>query len=176
VDAGPVIAQARLSIGLDETAEELEPRLAELGVDPVVEAIDALASGRAEPVVQDKALASKAPRIKKTDGLVDWGRPAAAVKNQVRAMQPWPKAYTFWHRADGEPLRLIVGPVDVVEAPGANAPPGTVVESDGGRLVVAAGPGALSLSSLQPAGKRLLPVAEFLRGYALVPGDRLGPE
>jgi len=176
VDAGPVIAQGGLSIGPDETAAELEPRLAELGAGLMLEAIDALARGGAQPVPQDKSLASKAPRIQKSDGLIDWSRPAAAIKNQVRAMQPWPTAYTFWHRVDGPPLRLIVGPVAVVEGSPSGAPPGTVLEADGDRLVVAAGERAVALEAVQPAGKRLLSIGEFLRGYRVQPGDRLGPE
>jgi len=176
VDAGPVIAQAKTAIGPEETAAELEPRLAELGAPLVREAIESLAARSSRPIDQDPALASKAPRIKKTDGLVDWSRPAAAIKNQVRAMEPWPKTYTFWHRGEGSPLRLILGPVSVVETPPSDAPPGTVLEAEGHRLVVAAGQGAVAVSSLQPAGKKLLAVEQFLRGYRVRPGDRLGPE
>ena len=111
IDAGPCIAQARAAIDPDETAAELEARLAELGARLVCETIDLLEAGRAQPLPQDPALASKAPRLKKTDGLIDWTRPAAAIKNHVRAMEPWPKTYTFWHRPDGPPVRLILGPV-----------------------------------------------------------------
>jgi methionyl-tRNA formyltransferase len=174
LDAGPVIAQAGTGIGPEETAEELEVRLSEIGAQLVPRAIDSLMAGTAEPIAQDATLASKAPRLKKTDGLIDWTRPAAAVKNHIRAVQPWPKAYTFWHRPDGPPLRLIVGPVSVVDSPDDTAPGGTVLESSGDRLIIAAGQGALLVSSLQPAGKRKLPVQEFLRGYRVQPGERFG--
>ena len=176
VDAGPVIAQGATPIRPDETAVELEPRLAELGAGLVRQAIDSLASGTAKAVPQDKSLASSAPRLKKTDGLVDWSRPARAIKNQVRAMEPWPKTYTFWHRAAGNPMRLILGPVPALDEPSVNAPPGTVLEAAGSRLVVAAGQGAVVLTSVQPAGKKLLKVQQFLRGYHVQPGDKLGPE
>jgi methionyl-tRNA formyltransferase len=106
IDAGPCIAQARTAIGPDETAAELEVRLAELGAGLMCEAIDLLEEGRQQALPQDAALAGKAPRLKKSDGLIDWRRPAAAIKNHVRAMEPWPKTYTFWHRCDGPPLRL----------------------------------------------------------------------
>ena len=115
IDAGPCIAQARAAIGPDETAADLEPRLAELGARLICETIDRLEAGRVEAIPQDAALASKAPRLKKTDGLIDWSRPAAAIKNQIRALEPWPKTYTFWHRPDGPPLRLILGPASVVQ-------------------------------------------------------------
>jgi methionyl-tRNA formyltransferase len=115
IDAGPCVAQTRVTIDPDETAAELEIRLAKLGARLVCESIDRLESGRAEAIPQDAALASKAPRLKKSDGAIDWSRPAAAIKNHIRAMEPWPKTYTFWHRAAGPPVRLILGPASVVE-------------------------------------------------------------
>jgi methionyl-tRNA formyltransferase len=176
IDAGPSIAQLRVTIEPDETAAELEVRLAEAGARLMCEAIDLLEAGRAPSLPQDPALASKAPRLKKTDGLIDWGRSAAAIKNHVRALDPWPKTYTFWHRSDGPPVRLILGPLAVVEPAKTGLTPGVVIEADDGRLVIAAGEGAVAPKSVQPSGKRLLPVGEFLRGYRVRPGERFGPE
>jgi methionyl-tRNA formyltransferase len=170
LDAGPCIAQCRQEIGPDETAPQLETRLAEVGAALVQQAIDCLERGAATALPQDPALASRAPRLKKTDGLIDWQRPAEALRNQVRALQPWPKCCTYWRRSQGQPLRLILGPV-TASADSAAAPPGSVLEAVGDRLVVAAGQGRLILGSIQPAGKRMLPVAEFLRGYRVQPGD-----
>ncbi len=174
VDAGPVIAQAQTDIGPDETAEQLEVRLAELGGWLMRRAIDAVEAGRLEAMPQDPNLASRAPRLKKSDGAIDWSRPAQALKNQVRALAPWPKCYTHWLRSDPPPVRLIVGPCDVTGSAACDAPPGVVLEAAGDRLVVAAGEGALALRAVQPAGKRMMPIAEFLRGHRLKPGDRLG--
>jgi len=176
VDAGPLIGQARTEIGPEETAVDLEKRLSEIGAWLVRRAIDALESGRLEALPQDHSQASKAPRLKKTDGLIDWSRPAVAIKNQVRALEPWPKTYTFWRRPGGAPVRLILGPVSAIDTSPPGAAPGTVVESFGDRLIVAAGQGAVALSHVQPAGKRMLPVAEFLRGNRVQPGERFGPE
>jgi methionyl-tRNA formyltransferase len=176
VDAGPVIKQSRTSIGPDETAAELEARLSEMGPAPVLDAIDALDAGTEHALPQDPALASKAPRLKKTDGLIDWSRPAEAIRNHVRAMEPWPKTYTFWHRANGAPMRLILGPASLAEASDPAVAPGTVLEAAGDRIVVAAGEGAVVLNTLQPAGKRLLAVREFLRGNRVQPGDHFAAE
>lgn len=175
VDAGPTLAQRRTPIGPEENAVELERRLAELGAPLICQAIDDLAAGRIEPIAQNASLASPARRLRKTDGAIDWSRPAQAVKNQVRALEPWPKTYTFWHRAGGEVLRLILGRTSVQTNIQA-APPGTVVQATGDELVVATGSGQLAIHELQPAGKRMLSTAEFLRGYPLAPGDRLQPE
>jgi methionyl-tRNA formyltransferase len=176
VDAGPCIAQAATPIHPDETAVELEGRLAKTGAWLMRRAIDAAEAGRLEALPQDPTLASRAPRLKKSDGAVDWTRPAAAIKNQVRAMEPWPKAFTFWHRPEDATLRLILGPVSVVDPGNSDAPSGTVLEAQKRRLVVAAGEAAVSLQSVQPAGKRRMDVEEFLRGYRVRPGDRFGPE
>ena len=101
VDAGPLVAQGRTPIGPEETAVELEGRLAEIGSWLARRTIDEIAAGQLEEIPQDLSQASKARRLKRTDGLIDWARPAAAIKNQVRAMEPWPKTYTFWHRPAG---------------------------------------------------------------------------
>ncbi len=173
LDAGPVIVQLRTPIGAAETAAQLEPRLAELGAQAIDTALGELEVHEiTSAVVQEPALASKAPRLKKSDGLIDWHRPAAAIFNQVRAFQPWPKSFTFWQPLDGPPLRLIldtVAPLPAAEA----APPGTVLAAEK-QLIVACGEGRLEIQQLQPAGKRVLPVVEFLRGYPVRPGQVFG--
>jgi methionyl-tRNA formyltransferase len=176
VDAGPCIAQARVAIGPDETAADLEVRLADQGARLVCETIDLLEAGRVQALPQDPALACKAPRLKKTDGLIDWARSAAAIKNQIRALEPWPRTYTYWHRSAGAPVRLILGLASVVDAPTAGVSPGTVLEAAGQRLAIAAGEGVVLPQDIQPAGKRRMPIGEFLRGYHVRPGDRFGPE
>jgi methionyl-tRNA formyltransferase len=97
-------------------------------------------------------------------------------------MEPWPKTYTFWHRAKGSPVRLILGPVSLVVGQVANlshgieAAPGTVLEASGDRLIIAAGHDAVMPQNIQPAGKRLMAIDEFLRGHGLRPGERFGRE
>ena len=175
VDAGPVIAQGRTPIEPEETADVLEDRLAEIGSWMIRRSIDSLESGDLEALPQDPALASKAPRLKKTDGEIDWERPAKAIRNQVRAFHPWPKTYTFWYRTPAPPLRLIMGPIKVLDDSGSEEP-GTVLEAKEDRLVIATGEGRAALTTLQPAGKRVMEIREFLLGYRVAPGDRLGPE
>ena len=187
LDGGPVIAVRRTPIGPDETAGELEPRLAQLGVAPVFEAIDKLTAwdgATSLGEVQDPAAATKAPRLAKQDGELDWRRTARELHNQVRAFQPWPGSFTHWTSPKGESIRLIVTRVKVesagvesaggASAGGASTVSGTVLECQAGRLVVAAGTGTLRIERLQPAGKRVLEAAEFLRGYPIAVGERLG--
>ncbi|MGE0755800.1 MAG: methionyl-tRNA formyltransferase [Pirellulaceae bacterium] len=176
LDAGPSLVQASTPIGPDETAQDLEPRLARLGVEPVLTALHMLeAWDRASPlgIVQDRALATKAPRLKKSDGCVDWCQPAAVIYRQFRALQPWPGVYTEWHRPGQPPLRLILLQLRPADGPVAG-PPGAVHASEDGTLCVATGNGAMSVSRLQPAGRNAMSAAEFLRGYQPRPGDTWG--
>lgn len=171
LDAGPCLGVDRLAIDPDETAGQLESRLAHRGGDLVLRVIDELAAGTARPQPQDKSLASKAPRLQKEHGAIDWSRPATAINNQVRALDPWPRAYTHWPREASGPLRLIIHRALAIDRAGhAASPPGLVMEA-GPRLVVAAGAGALQIIALQPAGKRVMAADEFLRGYPLSVGQ-----
>jgi methionyl-tRNA formyltransferase len=174
LDAGPCLAQRSVDIASTETAAELEPRLAELGVAAVHEAIDLLAQwDRQSPIgtPQDPALASRAPRLRKTDGQVDWSRSADQLFNQVRALKPWPGTYTHWLRGHGAPLRIIL---DEVSTAAGSGQPGQVLTAENDHLLVATSNGALAIHRLQPAGKRLMQTAEFLRGHPVQPGETFG--
>jgi methionyl-tRNA formyltransferase len=177
LDGGPCLLQSRTAIGPQETTPELEVRLAELGVQSVLEAIDLLASGEAKNVApQDTTLVTKAPRLKKEDGQVDWFRSAVAIFNQVRALQPWPKTYTFWKRPEGEPMRLILEKVTPLPArEKLPTTPGSIIEVSKDALIVTCGEGLLQIDVIQPAGKRAMSAGEFLRGHAVQLGERFGP-
>jgi methionyl-tRNA formyltransferase len=180
LDAGPCLNQQRTPIDPDEDAGQLEARLAALGAELVVRVIDELESGTAKPIEQDKRLASKAPRLKKDDGAIDWSRSAQEIKNQVRALRPWPRAFTFWHRTNAEPLRLnidrvtIVSPTAGVASVTPQTAPGTILDVQG-RILISTADNALEILELQPAGKRSMSAAEFLRGHYIHSGDSFGP-
>ncbi len=176
LDAGPLLAQQRTPIDPDEDAQQLETRLAAMGADAVLAVVDQLEADSAQPIAQDKQLASKAPRLKKEQGAIDWSRPAQAIKNQVRGLRPWPRTFTFLHRSAGGPTRVNIDQVSVLPATGlAAALPGTILEV-GEHLMVATGEGAIAIHTLQPAGKRSMTAAEFARGYRPTPGDRFASE
>ena len=177
LDAGPSLCSRRVTIGPRETAAELEMRLAELGVEAVHQAIGMLEAwdGRsALGTVQDPANVTRAPRLKKTDGQVDWNRTAIQISNQVRAMTPWPGSYTYWLRDGATPLRLILEQVTPLATVPSSTTPGSVEVSPEEVLTVTTGAGTLRLDIVQPSGKRLMSAAEFLRGYRLKTGDALG--
>jgi methionyl-tRNA formyltransferase len=176
LDAGPCLVQKKEEIRADETAPDLEARLAQVGAVAVLEALTMLAhwDGRsALGTPQDPRQATRAPRLRKEQGLVDWRLGATELRNQVRAFQPWPGTYTHVRTGKGEPLRLILDAVTVVPSGPPAVAPGTILVADGLQLVVACGEAALSLDRVQPAGKRTMAIAEFLRGHRLQPGDML---
>jgi methionyl-tRNA formyltransferase len=171
MDEGDILASAEALIRPDDTTGSLEARLAVLGADLLIETLERIDS--IVPQAQNHALATAAPKLKKEFGLVDWSRDAAAVDRHVRAMNPWPTAYTFLR---GERFILLAGrPAVSADAREAAIPPGTVRESGpaGIRIVCGGGSGYL-LTRLQTEGKKPLEAAAFLRGGKIVPGDRLG--
>ena len=205
LDSGDMILQEATDILPDDTTGSLEARLAQLGARMAVEAARKYASGGpVEGVKQDPALVTKAPKIKKEFGLIDWTKPADYIERFVRAMQPWPTAYTFLHRPGKEPMRVIVNAVrldveygdeddegedesltcgavlfDPSWAYGPNfhmpltPPPDTPAK----QLLVACGNNtSLEILELQPAGKKRMPVEEFLRGHPVTIDMRFGPE
>jgi methionyl-tRNA formyltransferase len=173
LDAGPCLSRRSVAIDDAEDAVQLESRLAELGVGAVREALEQLeAWDGVSPLgaAQDPAQVTRAPRLQKSDGRVDWSRSARQIANQVRALKPWPGTYTGWQPADHPPLRLILDEVAVPGAATPDAPPGTVLEAPRGHLWVATASSVLEIRRIQPAGKRILSAEEFLRGYPLRPG------
>ncbi len=188
LDSGDMILQEAVDILPDDTTGSLEAHLAKLGAKLAVEAVKRYRSaGPVEGVKQDPALVTKAPKIKKEFGLIDWMKPAEYICQHVRAMQPWPTAYTFLHRPGREPMRIIVNRVawpsyrpklDPGPPPGeiafdTNELPSSIIVVHCGR---APGWTSLQVLELQPAGKRRMTAEEFLRGYPIVEGMRFGPE
>jgi methionyl-tRNA formyltransferase len=174
IDAGGIAATATTAIGPDETAGELEERLANLGAPLLTRVVDALAVGSITVALQDRTKVTKAPKLRKEDGVIDWRQPARSVHDLVRAMQPWPAASTSWRprAAEAKPaVRLIVHKTAIAQGQGA---PGEVLEAAGEQLVVAAGEGAVALLSIQLPGKKPFTPGEFLRGHRITPGEFMG--
>jgi methionyl-tRNA formyltransferase len=109
LDAGPMLAVARHPIGPDETTEEVERALGQIGAALLVATVDALAAGPVPEAPQDDAAATYAPRITKDDGIVDWTQPAARIHDLIRGLYPWPHASTFYR---GRRLILLRSRVD----------------------------------------------------------------
>jgi methionyl-tRNA formyltransferase len=174
LDAGDMLAQEAIEILPDETEGELETRLAPVGARMALATIEQLETGTAKGLKQDPSLVTRAPKLKKEHGLIDWSQPAERVCRQIRAVQPWPTAYTFWHRPNQPPVRILITKASASD--GESHPPGTVVQVTKESLAVAAGNGWVNLLKLQPSGKRVMDAGEFLRGNRVQVGERFGGE
>ena len=170
VDAGDILLQERVAVGGDETAGELEARLAEDGARLLVRSLDGMEDGSLHPRPQPKEGMSRAPKLTREDGRIDWGWPAGRVRNRVRGANPMPGAFTEW---SGGVLK--VHRVELAEvSPGAAAPGEVLRSSSEDGVVVACADGAVRLTEVQPAGRPRMPGEDFARGYRLQAGDRLG--
>lgn len=164
MDTGAMLLTASTPIGPEETAGELAKRLATLGAEVLIDTLARLHT--LTPINQRHEDATMAPRLKKTDGAIDWTRPAREIVNRIRGCNPWPGASTG---TTGGPLRIWrARPIEGAIA----AEPGTLVEA-GDTLVVASGEGLVLPVEVQPESRRSVAWAEFLRGARLGAGARL---
>jgi methionyl-tRNA formyltransferase len=168
MDAGDILAQEKFAIAPDDTYCTLEPRLAAKGAELLVRVLDEFRAGRMQGAPQDEAQVTFARKLSKEDGRVDWSLPAETIRNRLRGFSPWPGAYTIL--PGGTLLKLHEVLVDA-GAPGAE--PGTVLDVSGAGPLIATGRGALRLVAVQPAGRKAMPGADFLRGCRLAAGARL---
>jgi len=183
LDAGNVIVARSTPVGGRETAAEVEPRLADLGAGAVIHAVERMQAALAATgtvagigIPQDAAKATRAARLSKQDGIVDWSLPAATIERLRRALEPWPRLTTFFTRGDGQRQRLVLEDVEAATHPeAAAAAPSSVLDTSGGRIVVACGGGtAVAITRVVPEGRRGMTAADYLRGSPLLPGAMLG--
>jgi len=164
LDCGPVYTIDRVSIGDDETAEELHDRLAILGGRVLADRLDDILAGNAVAMEQDESLTTYAPKIVTSDARIDWSVAADELVRRVRAYNPFPGA--FFLAGDA---RIKVWRAAAVEG---SAEPGVVLQCDRDGIIVACGAGAVRLDELQLAGKRRVPAHEF-PGQLDLSGQRL---
>jgi methionyl-tRNA formyltransferase len=171
LDTGPVLAEARLPIHADDTAQTLHDRLAQIGADTLISTLERRARGDIRPQPQDASRACYAKKLRKEDSALDWTQPAAVLHRKIRALVPWPVASTTWR---SKTLRLWeAGPLVKKNTPGV---PGTVVQAEAGGVCVLTGEGVLTITRLQAEGGKILTAGDFLNGHPLAAGDRMGDE
>ncbi len=172
LDTGDALLERRFALSPDETGGSLHDRLAEMAPAALAEALYLLASGHAPRRAQDPALATHAPKLDRQSGRIDWNLDATLLARLVRAMNPWPGAFTTL-TVEGRLLGLKIHAATVADGESAGEP-GKVLRADAGGVLVATGNGGLWLREVQLEGRRRLPAGEFLRGTPLPAGTRLG--
>jgi len=170
LDTGPVLTQASLPILDDDTTASLTEKMAQLGARELAAIIRPWIEGRIEPRPQDEALATMTRPLRKDDGRIQWRWPAWKIARQTRAMFPWPGAFTS---LNGTLLKVLAVEVLSPASPSAPAPaPGTIAQV-GGEPVVGTGEGALRLARVQPAARKAMSGAEWIRGTPTALGSIL---
>lgn len=154
MDHGPILGQIQAKIEPNENYLELSERLSQLGAGLLASHLEDYLSGELTPLPQDDSQATVCKLIKKQDGKIDWTKSAQEIHNQVRAFYPWPTAHTKLADLD---IKIIKTKVVY-----QNLKPGQVNDE----LVVGTGENSLQILELQPAGKKILKAAEFIRGYS----------
>ncbi len=167
LDTGPILLQTEVAVGVDDTVASLGDRLAGVGASLASRTVRGLADGRLDPLPQDESAATVTRLLRKSDGRIEWDRSAQHIHRHVRAMNPWPAAFSELRGTRLQVWRAEIGP------PSALQPGEIEVRADA--LLVGCGDGeSLQLLELQRAGGRRLPPMEFVRGFAVVPGERFG--
>jgi methionyl-tRNA formyltransferase len=182
MDAGDILKQVIVDIKDNETAMELDFRLATESAYILQDLLDDIEKGVVRLIPQDETKATYAPKFRKTDGEINWDKPSQQIVNQIKAMYPWPGVYTFFQSQGKSSIK-----VDILEAQ-LYAPcqqtclttreglsSGSITEINNDGIIISCGQGErLDIKKLKPAGSRVLTAKEFSNGYRIKIGDRFG--
>lgn len=167
MDAGDIISQTECEISPFDTAITLEVKLANLGRELLCKTLNMISENK-YCLQPQTGIPSYAPRLKKKDGLINWEKTAFEIYNLIRGAQPWPGAYTY---LEGKLLKILWAEVAEVDSEGE---PGEVIDVGRDEFKVACGKNALIIKELQPESRRHMTAKEFLAGYKIAPGIKLG--
>ena len=169
MDAGDILTQSKTDIAADETAGQLHDRLAKMAATLLLKTIDDIASSTAVYTSQEHSKAALAPKLKKSDGFLDFNEPAELLQRKIRGLWPWPGASAMYLSKKTEKfLRVTIAMAEVVETSNpAHLPPGTFDES----LNVICGQDALKITKIKPTGSHLMHFKDFVNGRQTRPGD-----
>lgn len=167
IDTGNILMQREEPISPHDTAGDLHDRLMEMGAQLVVETAENLFKGNVNPIEQDNLIKTElkpAPKLFKDNTRIDWSKPSIHLHNFIRGLSPYPSAWTELTDEKGNILTakiLLAQPSEMT----CDHPAGTVLSDEKTYLTVCCGEGAIDILHIQMAGKKALPVKDFLMGY-----------
>jgi methionyl-tRNA formyltransferase len=165
LDTGPMLSQRAIPLAADETGQSLHDKLSILGVELLLDTLPGYLSGEIQPTPQDESGVTYAPQIQKEEGQIQWTQDAISIERLVRAFTPWPGTYTHWN---GQQLKIHTG-----EAGKGRAEPGQIVKTANG-IAVGTGDGLFMLHRVQMAGRKAMPIEEFIKGQPNFANAKLG--
>lgn len=170
MDAGDMILKRELPIASSDTGGSYHDKLARVGAELLRDTVELIRQGKAPRLAQDEAYATVAPKLKKTDGRIDWTLPADKIESRVRGFNPWPGSFFVLSSAGGKIIKLLA-----VRVEAGSGLPGTVIAvGDEGPLVQAGDGQAIRLLEVQPECRKRMSGAAFLRGHPIKMGVRIG--
>lgn len=175
MDAGPILAQAKVPIEPKDDYSSLEKKLAQKAIELLPETLHQRINKKRFPRIQDELSATFCSLVKKTDGEIDWNQSARKIHNRFRAFSVWPGIYSFWQKNETAKLKIALFPKGFQQDNPLSQKqlPGEVFLMKKGTLAIKTGSGFLKIDSLQLEGKRKLPVTEFIRGQKNFLGAQL---
>ena len=169
LDDGDLLKSKELIIDQDETGGSLHDRLAALGPELLIESLNLLAIGQAPREEQDHDQATHVSKLSRSDGEIDWSKSAESIERKIRAFDPWPGTFTYF--PDGT-LVKIFPPVSIEK--NRDGEPGVIISTQSDHVTVRCGLGAMSFSSIQPAGRKKMSLSSYMAGKNIEPGAFLG--
>ena len=169
MDAGKILAQEKTEILPDETAAQLHNRLAQMAAPLLLETIDKIADGSIVYTEQDHPRATPAPRLKKSDGFIDFNEPAELLQRKIRGLWSWPGASaTYTSKKTNKSIRVTIAEACVVKTSNLTGLPAGTLEEN---LNIICGEDALKITKIKPTGSRLMDFKDFVNGQRTRPGD-----
>ncbi|MEZ4270658.1 MAG: methionyl-tRNA formyltransferase [Myxococcota bacterium] len=166
LDTGPVISTRAITAPQTATCGNLTIALAELGAKLLIETLPSILSETAEATPQEDAAATYAPLLNKEDGRLDFSLDAAQLLRRIRALSPWPGAYTYKEAQRIQVLRASLAT--------QKGPPGKVIAADKQGVCVGCAKNSVLLQEVKPAGKKAMSAASWVAGRGIASGDILG--
>jgi len=168
MDAGQILAQSETDIAADETAGQLHDKLAKVAAPLLLDTIEKIADGTAVYNEQNHAEATLAPKLKKSDGFLDFSEPAEVLSRKIRGFWPWPGASAnYVSQKAGKPMRVTIAMAQYDATYESSLPAGTLDEN----LNVVCGSGSLKIKKIKPAGSSLMAFKDFVNGRQTRSGD-----
>lgn len=171
LDAGDIVLQKEVFVEANDTSQTLDNKLASIGADLLIEALELISKDKASFIAQDGREATFAPRLAKKDGKIDWNQASDHILNRIRALKPWPGTYSL---LDCRVLRIHTAEIKTGDDFRHLSPGQVAVANEDSGLIVKTGDGALSVLELQLEGKKPMPAELFLRGHKITVGTKLG--
>ncbi|GGG12917.1 methionyl-tRNA formyltransferase [Paenibacillus abyssi] len=173
LDTGDMISRVEVPIAEGDTSGTMFTKLSLAGAELLGATLPSIISGTVTPEPQNDAEATYAPNLSREDERIDWTRPAGEIFNQVRGLAPMAGAFTYLH---GEVFKVWACRIARAGQAAGQAAPGQVLETSADGILVQTGEGVLELTFIQPAGKKAMPAADWLKGSRIPGGTTLGGE